>query len=681
MKKNIYEMLVMAALCVVPGLPVAAQSPPPAKPVRTLSVAALFFTADPARHRIYASANAQNEVVAIDTDTLTVLKRIPVGNGPAGMALSVDGTKLYVALAGSEEQQAPLAMAVIDTATLTALANVPIDEPAWQIAAGLGNRLYITSTYGGLYQVDATSGRAEATVDLHTYSDGLLQISPDRKTLYFGDTNISPSTIKRFNVATAKPALEQSLSGSTVGDYGDDLKLSHNGKVLCYSTFGGNRQQPETDEIDPANFTVRYGEFQLNSTPSYLSFSPDDKVLYEYAPMTNTVDFFNTATFAQIGSIYVPNETAAALITDSTGRYLFFAKNQASIEVYDLQGSAPVSLYGTEGEAFSYQVSFSFTNATFTVTGLPAGLSFDSSTHTITGTPTADGVFHVVVTATNGSSAETVEITLTLYPNEQAQNISTRLDVLTGDDVGIAGFIIAGSDDKQVVVRAIGPSLETNGHPLPGRLGNPSLELHDSTGRVIASNDDWLADQNAYLVEQFDLAPPSQYEAALFRLLPPGSYTLVVSGVNATTGIALAEVYDVGNNGESGMGVSRLANISTRGKVLTGNDVMIGGLILGGSADAKILLRALGPSLRSKGVSDPLADPQLDLFDSNGNKIATNDNWKDSQETAIKATGLAPGNNLESAILMTLPPAAYTAVVSGVGGKAGVGLVEAYNLP
>jgi hypothetical protein len=160
--------------------------------------------------------------------------------------------------------------------------------------------------------------------------------------------------------------------------------------------------------------------------------------------------------------------------------------------------------------------------------------------------------------------------------------------------------------------------------------------------------------------------------------LAPGAYTLVMSGVDGGTGIGLAEVYDIAS-GEADD--PRLGNISTRGSVQTGDNVMIAGFILDGTTNASMLVRGLGPSLAMQGVSGVLSDPQLELHNSDGTTIASNDNWQDTQETLIEATGLAPTDPAESAIDTTLPPGAYTAILSGVGGTTGVGLVEVYNLP
>jgi hypothetical protein len=259
-------------------------------------------------------------------------------------------------------------------------------------------------------------------------------------------------------------------------------------------------------------------------------------------------------------------------------------------------------------------------------------------------------------------------------------NISTRLRVQTGENVMIAGFIIQGSAPKNVIIRAAGPSLTQFG--VPNALANPQLELHDSSS-TIGTNDDWQTTQIGGVItsnqvteiQNSGFAPSDPAESAIVATLPPGSYTAIVQGVNNTTGVGIVEVYDLNPN--SG---SFLANISTRGFVQAGDNVMIGGLIILGSAPEKVIVRAIGPSLIPFGVVNALANPQLELHDGHGNLIAFDDNWKDSQQTEIAATGVPPTDDRESAIVATLPPGAYTAVVRGVNGTAGVALVEVFNL-
>ena len=246
-------------------------------------------------------------------------------------------------------------------------------------------------------------------------------------------------------------------------------------------------------------------------------------------------------------------------------------------------------------------------------------------------------------------------------------NISTRVRVQRGDKAMIGGFIVTGSKPKKLMVRAIGPSLQ-----IAGKLANPTLQLLNESGTPLESNDNWGDSPNRQAIIDSTIAPKHQLESAIIRTVAPGAYTAVVRAADNGTGVGLVEVYDLDD--PSG---SKLANISTRGVVQTGNDVMIGGTIVLGSRAQKVLIRALGPSLKIRGK---LANPKLELRGANGELLAQNNNWRATQENAINATGIPPSNNLESAIVADLAPAPYTAIVRGVGETTGIALVEIYAL-
>lgn len=231
----------------------------------------------------------------------------------------------------------------------------------------------------------------------------------------------------------------------------------------------------------------------------------------------------------------------------------------------------------------------------------------------------------------------------------------------------IGGFIITGNQPKKVILRAIGPSL-----PVSGALPDPILELHDSSGAIIAGNDDWQNSVDKQAIIDTGIPPTNDNESAVLATLNPGPYTAIVRGSNGGTGVALVEVYDLDQTV-----VSKLANISTRGFVQTGDNVMIGGLIVLGRESARTIVRAIGPSLPVPGA---LADPTLELHDGNGDMIAGNDNWRSDQEAEIIATTVPPTNDAESAIVATLVPGNYTAIVRGNKNTTGVALVEAYQL-
>jgi hypothetical protein len=242
--------------------------------------------------------------------------------------------------------------------------------------------------------------------------------------------------------------------------------------------------------------------------------------------------------------------------------------------------------------------------------------------------------------------------------------------VETGDNALIGGFIITGTQPKKVIVRAIGPSLSSM---FPGALTDPTLELRNSSGGLIRSNDNWRSDQEAEIIAT-TIPPSDDLESAIVATLPANgsAYTAIVRGVNDGTGIGVVEVYDLNQAADS-----KLANISTRGLVQTGDNVMIGGVIVLGQNSLRVIVRAIGPSLPVPGA---LSDPTLELRDGNGALLAANDNWRSDQEAEIIATTIPPSNDLESAIVRNLAPGNYTAIVRGANNATGVAAVEAYNL-
>lgn len=300
-------------------------------------------------------------------------------------------------------------------------------------------------------------------------------------------------------------------------------------------------------------------------------------------------------------------------------------------------------------------------SATASTTVLPAGTPTPTPTPTIAPTPTPSP-------------------TPTPTPSPtKALNLSTRMRVQTGNNVGIGGFIISGNASKNVAIRGIGPSLGSFG--ITDALANPTLELRDSNGGVIKLNDDWTDNAaDAAQLTLLGLAPSNSKESGMVATLQPGaSYTAILAGKNQTAGVGLVEIYDVEQSANS-----QLANISTRSFVQSGNDVTIAGFILGGNNDTRMVVRGLGPSLAQFGLSPVLADPTLELRDSNGTLVILNDDWQDDPTMTMPgqlvARGLAPQNPKESAVILFLPPGAFTAILAGKNGGTGIGLVELYNV-
>jgi len=248
--------------------------------------------------------------------------------------------------------------------------------------------------------------------------------------------------------------------------------------------------------------------------------------------------------------------------------------------------------------------------------------------------------------------------------------------VQPGDNVGIGGFIITGTLPKHVLLRAIGPSLTGSG--VPDVLADPIIELHGPGAFVTITNDNWRDDpvQEAAILAT-GIPPTNDLESAIDATLAPGAYTAIGRGNGNTSGVALVEVYDLSQSV-----TSKLANMSTRAFVNTGDDIVIAGFILGnGGSSDRIVVRGLGPSLTAAGVPNVLSNPTLELRDTNGTLLIANDDWQDDpiQEAEIIAAGLAPSNSLEAAIAATLPPGLYTALLAGLNNGTGVGLVEVYD--
>jgi uncharacterized delta-60 repeat protein len=373
---------------------------------------------------------------------------------------------------------------------------------------------------------------------------------------------------------------------------------------------------------------------------------------------------------------------------------LTFTSNPA-IPVIVSPSTAPL----TPGQFFTYTIVAPATtdpndHTVFSIVGtLPAGLGLDPTTGVISGTPTARAqripnltplfkalsdtpvVGAVQLVASNSQGTATQPLNFVQPAPNPLANISTRMQVQTGANVMIGGFIVTGMEPKKVVIRALGPTLAN--FNVPNVLANPTIELHDGTGKLVTTDDNWGDLQKADLIAA-GYAPPNNFESAILATLNPGNYTAIVRGFSGSTGVGLVEVYDLSQTSSS----STIVNISTRGQVQTGSNVMIGGFIVGpsGTGTANVLVRALGPTLTEFGVPGALADPTLEIHDGTGNIISSNNNWKDTQQSQIEATGMAPPHDTESAIVASLTPGNYTAIVRGNGGSTGVALVEVYAL-
>jgi hypothetical protein len=349
---------------------------------------------------------------------------------------------------------------------------------------------------------------------------------------------------------------------------------------------------------------------------------------------------------------------------------------------------------GTAVASTTYQWQMSANSGT-TWSNLSDGSAFSGSA-TVTLTVTAPSisqsgdVFRVQLANAAGSSVSGTA-TLTVVagvvgggPTGSARiiNLSIRSFVGTGASAVTVGMAISGTGSKQMLIRGVGPTLTTFG--VAGVLGNPQISLFNSSSVMINSDVTWgggatltgvFASLGAFAL------PATSADSALFVSLPAGAaYTAQVSGVGGATGVALAELYD----GDGGNPPARLINVSARALAGTGSSVLTAGFVIGGSGTETLLIRGIGPGLTPYGVTGVLAAPQITLFDSSSNVIATNAGWGGGSALAavfaqVGAFSL-PANSADSAILITLPSGSYTAQVSGANGTTGIALAEVYEV-
>ena len=377
------------------------------------------------------------------------------------------------------------------------------------------------------------------------------------------------------------------------------------------------------------------------------------------------------------------------------------------------------SASGVIGQSFTFTVATTASPTAFSATGLPPGLAI-SNAGVIAGVPTSAGTFQANVTAANISGATatgTIGISITAPaatpPSPQSAppaasvppttstlsipvasrliNVSSRVHLRAGDPSRsfLAGFVVSGPAPKRVLVRAVGPALASLG--VPAALANPRLRVLTPGGAVVAENDDWNGADVAAAFSRLGAfaLPAGSRDAALLVTLPPGAYSLEI--VAEGDGVVLAEIYDAG---EATADSQPLINISTRAYVDSGDAVLAAGFVVTGSGPKRVLIRGIGPTLATFGVAGALADPALRVY-AGETLMAQNDNWQTAEPSSASrgitptelaaaagtsgAFPLADGSK-DAALILTLPPGAYSAVVSG-GGTSGTALVEVYELP
>jgi hypothetical protein len=567
---------------------------------------------------------------------------------------------------------------------LSAQTLIPVTTRRDMIFDHAGNYLYISTSDGLIKTYNLSTGQVETAKDLGGSLNG-LDISPDDSFLLVAqnDTGVAQGVFEKVDLSSgAITNINYTLAFGETGAW--DVAIASNGLAFGTTQFGGSGWTPLRQiDLTTNQATIRAdapgsggGGMVRQNTAIYrsadrtrlyfLEANISSGPVFTYSAETDTFGpVVDTDACTDCGDAGVNRDgTLVGTRLYSAGLSLDTAPDFNFVHSFDaIDGGIAFNavediVYGVDSvsdEIIGYDTN-NFIEQFRRKIGEDVGDSRDSVTELV-----ADQNGRYLALATPSG----IRLIPTLTAN--LANISTRLLVETGDNVLIGGFIVTGTSSKSVLLRAIGPSLS-----LDGKLANPILELHGASGAVIATNDDWQTNSNKQEIIDTGIAPTDPWESALLFNLDPGAYTAIVSGASNGTGIALVEAYDLDLTTDS-----KLANISTRGFVQTGDNVMIGGFIILGNEDENVLIRAIGPSLP---LADTLADPLLELHDADGSILAMNDNWRDTQEAEIQATGIPPTNDAEAAIISTLAPGNYTAIVRGVGDTTGLALVEAYAL-
>jgi Tol biopolymer transport system component len=464
-------------------------------------------------------------------------------------------------------------------------------------------------------------------------------------------------------------------------------KISENGRFVVFTSAANNLgESPDGGDYreDVYLRDIQLGVTERLSSEFFLS------SLGDISADGQVVVFFATADSGPPQQIYVHDHRTGstqqlipgggwAVDMDASGRFVLFETESTSLGIdIDTNDTLDVFLHDRQLRT-TRLISHNVTNSAsgdhasgISLSGRPL-ITDDGQTVVFTSSATDIVTIPKYVTPPSVEPYDDVYVS-SIGTSGRLLNISTRGQVINGDKILIGGFILTGNSSKKIMVRALGPSLAAAG--VAGALSDPTLELFDHTGALIASNDNWV--ENQAEIGATGLAPSSLFESALAPSLPPGAYTAVVRGKGGATGVGLVELYDL-----EPTATSELANISTRDSVDTGDNVLIAGVIAGdpGGGAARVLIRAIGPSLSDAGVAEALQNPALELRDFNGTLLAGNDDWKATQRPEIEETGIPPSRDVESAILQRLAPGAYTAIVRGQNNSTGIGLVEVYHLP
>ncbi|HVF73183.1 MAG TPA: hypothetical protein VM940_16395 [Chthoniobacterales bacterium] len=656
---------------------------------------------------VYGVDRKRSEVIAFEAYTGSELYRFGIGEdvreppytpgGPGPLTPEMGYIKLvssndgrYLAL------ETPSGFRLFDLLNVT---HTSPPEPLFGLMSGMvfdhaGKYLYITTKTGYVWPYDLEAGKLAPPYHLGGSLAG-IDISPDDSYLLVAQqaTGVDRGRFEKVALKTGE------ITRMTY-KYGNRSARPWNVAIASNGKGFGTTSDSFLFEIDPANNTTRwrtdfegyygpgslFGLTKIRRSADANTLAFDDGKIFLYTAATDTFGPPSDVASGSRGSVAINRDGSALAVRDYAiklmtipGFNVTHASNKLGHAIaFDatkdvLYGVDPVTdhIVGYDTATFEEQVRFAIGEDLPDVD--PEELSSGAFASSPNGRYLAlqcNGALRLFDLSANTATA------VPILP--RIGNISTRALIGAGNNVPIAGFIVAGPGSKKVVIRAIGPSLTAHG--VSGAVADTILELRDSTGSIIAFNNNWKESEEAD-ISATGLAPTDDLESALVRTLTPGAYTAVVRG-NGSTGITVAEVYDLEPNANS-----KLANISTRGFAGNGEQSMIAGVIVrsvGESATSvgrTVLVRGLGPSLARFGVPNPLSNPAVELYGPNGTRVMSNEDWKiPGGGSYITETGLAPTNDRESAFVVSLAAGNYTAILTGENGASGNGVIEVFSL-
>ena len=632
--------------------PTATPTPGPPTPTPTAGILIPSTTRrdmvfDSAGQKLYIT-NSTGVLQSLNLATLTWEASYDLGGSLNAVDIARDNSFLLVAQDGIGATQGSFHKIALPSGSVTNI-NYTRDGPengSWDVAVCSNGLALVTAKGSGqLRQIDLATN-AITTRSAASAGQARIDRSSDGTRLFFMQPNgpifTYSATTDTFG-STVFTSLDLSSPSGAVNRNGSLVALRSNNPASLYSA---------------QSLSIVHS---FNGLDGSVAFNALADTLYGVNTATDEIIAYSTQTFAELFRFSIGENMSAGSTQFGTGTLV------ASPDGHWLALETPAGIRLFESP----------TGPTPTP-GPPTPTPTPSSTPTpipVTPTPTPTPTIAPTVTPT-----PTLAPTPTPTPtpvSARALNISTRMRVETGNNVLIGGFIVTGSATKNVAVRGIGPSLTAFG--ISDALADPTLELRASGGSLIVQNDNWQDDPaQAAQLTGLGLAPTNLQESGLVAPLQPGAYTAILAGKNQGTGVGVVEAYDTNGGADA-----QLANISTRGFVRTGENVMIGGFILGGSSNnTQVALRGVGPSLAQFGLDPVLADPVLELHDSNGTTLITNDDWQDDPASAagLSAAGFALSDSKEAGIFTSLPAGQFTAILTGKNGGIGIGLVEIFNV-